>query len=128
LVSHTIPSIMHAGQSLFVGLTWRNLGEGPWSTLCFDHGLALTFDDCGMVLGDPPILLPMLGDAATPPGQTYQFIAQLRAPDAPGPCVLRWRMNEPAPLTSTLSFGAEAEITLQVVIPPNAAPNWEAYE
>jgi hypothetical protein len=126
---------------LFVGLTWRNTGEGVWSTLCLDHALAVTFDDCGMAGGDAPVRIPMLGDAATPPGQSYQFIARLEAPGEPGQCTVRLRMSRgqgadpglgtesgQAEGTPPSLFGPEQEIVVQIVIPPNAATDWAAYQ
>jgi hypothetical protein len=153
-VNHTIPATMGVGQGLFVGLTWRNTGEGVWSTLCLDHALAVTFADCAMASapagagGDALVLIPMPGDAATPPGQSHQFIARLNAPAQPGQCTIRFQMSRgpgqgqtPGPMPGAVGaepgqtqgapvtlFGPEQEVTVQIVIPPNAAREWESYE
>jgi hypothetical protein len=87
--------------------------------------------------GDALVLIPMPGDAATPPGQSHQFIARLNAPAQPGQCTNRFQMSrgpgqgqtpgqtQGAPVTL---LGPVQEITVQIVNPPNAAGAGEAYE
>jgi hypothetical protein len=60
----------------------------------------------------------------TPPGQSHQFIARLKAPAQPGSCFLQWRMVR----LPGQFFGPVSAITVQIDMRPNEAPGWEAYE
>lgn len=112
---------MEPGQGLFVGVTMLNSGTIAWSAAT-GHALAVVNDDCGLLGGIAEIAMDAGANVA--PGEDWQFVLALHAPDSPTTCGLRLRMIQ----TAAGAFGDPALATIEVEAPRNAAESWEAYE
>ena len=89
IAGHTLPSIMHPGQTMEVFITVENTGSEPW--------LPDDLFRLGSAEGDPfvystrALLTP---DEAVAPGEQTTFAVTLDAPSAEGYFTTEWRMLE----------------------------------
>jgi len=121
LISHTIPPRLAPGQSVGVGITFHNSGCTTW-----ENGSPFTL----AVLDDPCSLFGGLSRISVLPGiqvgpdQTYQFLANLTAPNTERVCTVSLQMID----ESVENFGPVVNASVEIRELPNVAKTWTIYE
>jgi hypothetical protein len=117
-VSNTVPLTMAPGQSLGVGITFKNTGNTTW--LGPNYALSVRSDTRGL-FNTTRMEVPSWD--AVVPNKSEQFIGYITAPLTLGPCIVTLR-----PVEGDTAFGTALTLNVSVVTPPNAAEDWRFYE
>lgn len=92
-VAQSFPTSIEAGLAFSARVTMRNTGTTVWSRVDGHYlGTSDPMDD--VTFGTNRAMI--VGTATVPPGMSYDFTLQLRAPTAPGTYHTRWRMLQDA--------------------------------
>ncbi len=118
-VYHTIPSQLLVNQGFTIGIYMKNTGGTTWSQ-AGNYWLAITTDDCSMFSVSR---MNIVSGLTVAPGETYIFSQAMQAPSVPGPCNLRFDMQQ-----NGFPFGGPLSVVVNVIVLPNATRDWTLYE
>lgn len=119
LISHTFPLTMPPSQGIYYSLVIKNIGNTAWDPNA-NYALGVFGSDaCGLFsqarFMPPEIILP---------GKSFQALAFVTPPAAPGNCAFSLKMIEEL----VEWFGEPLNLTINVAVPPNSVDDWTSYE